>query len=43
MTVPAVDELRFVAVGLEDPLAAPLMAELAVEYATRYGGTSNWS
>ena len=39
MTVPVLDELRFVAVGLEDPLAAPLMAELAVEYATRYGGT----
>ena len=40
MTVPALDELRFVAVGVEDPLAAPLMAELAVEYATRYGGTA---
>ncbi len=39
MTVPALDELRFVAVGLDDPLAAPLMAELAVEYAARYGGT----
>ena len=46
MTVPAVDELRFVAVGLDDPLAAPLMAELALEYATRYGATEqlvmNW-
>ena len=39
MTVPAVDELRFVAVGQEDPLAEPLLAELAVEYAGRYGGT----
>lgn len=28
----------FVAVGQDDPLAAPLLAELAVEYATRYGG-----
>jgi GNAT superfamily N-acetyltransferase len=32
-------ELRFVAVGQEDPLAEPLLAELAVEYATRYGAT----
>lgn len=39
MTVPALDELRFVAVSQHDPLAAPLLAELAVEYATRYGGT----
>ena len=39
MTVPAVDELRFVAVGQDDPLAEPLLAELAVEYANRYGGT----
>lgn len=39
MTVPAVDELRFVAVGQHDPLAAPLLAELAVEYAGRYGST----
>lgn len=31
--------LRFVAVSQDDPLAEPLMAELAVEYATRYGGT----
>jgi GNAT superfamily N-acetyltransferase len=29
--------LRFVAVGQDDPLAEPLLAELAVEYATRYG------
>ena len=27
------------AVGQDDPLAEPLLAELAVEYATRYGGT----
>lgn len=38
MSVPAVGELRFVAVGQDDPLAAPLIDELAVEYATRYGG-----
>ena len=37
MSVPAVDKLRFVAVGQDDPLAEPLLAELAVEYATRYG------
>lgn len=35
----SVDTLRFVAVGQDDPLAAPLLAELAVEYASRYGGT----
>jgi ribosomal protein S18 acetylase RimI-like enzyme len=39
MSVHAVDKLRFVAVGQEDPLAEPLLAELAVEYATRYGAT----
>jgi len=39
MTVPAVNELRFVAVSQDDPLAEPLLAELAVEYATRYGAT----
>jgi ribosomal protein S18 acetylase RimI-like enzyme len=39
MTVTATDELRFVAVGQDDPLAEPLLAELAVEYATRYGAT----
>jgi ribosomal protein S18 acetylase RimI-like enzyme len=39
MTVPAVNRLRFVAVGQDDPLAEPLLAELAVEYATRYGAT----
>lgn len=37
MTVPAVNELRFVAVGQDDPLAEPLLAELTVEYASRYG------
>lgn len=30
--------LRFVAVGQDDPLAVPLIDELAVEYADRYGG-----
>ncbi|MDG4663337.1 GNAT family N-acetyltransferase [Mycobacterium sp. 236(2023)] len=38
MSVSAVGELRFVAVGQDDPLAAPLIDELAVEYADRYGG-----
>lgn len=31
--------LRFVEVGQDDELAQPLIAELAVEYATRYNGT----
>lgn len=31
--------LRFVDVGQDDALAEPLIAELAVEYATRYDGT----
>ena len=35
----AVAQLRFVPVGRDDPLAEPLLAELAVEYSTRYGGT----
>jgi ribosomal protein S18 acetylase RimI-like enzyme len=39
MSIPAVNQLRFVAVGQNDPLAGPLLAELAVEYASRYGGT----
>lgn len=39
MALPTADGLRFVTVGQRDPLAEPLMAELAVEYATRYGGT----
>ncbi|MGV0811279.1 GNAT family N-acetyltransferase [Mycolicibacterium boenickei] len=34
-----VSGVRFVAAGLDDPLAAPLLAELAVEYSGRYGGT----
>ncbi|MGV0746162.1 GNAT family N-acetyltransferase [Mycolicibacterium sp. XJ870] len=33
------EPVQFVAVGLDDPLAAPLLAELAVEYSDRYGGT----
>lgn len=45
-TPAAVSQLRFVAVGQDDPLAEPLLAELAVEYATRYGateqGVSKW-
>lgn len=36
----AVAQLRFVAVGRDDPLTEPLLAELAVEYATRYGGAT---
>jgi GNAT superfamily N-acetyltransferase len=32
-------QLRFVAAGYDDPLAQPLLAELALEYAQRYGGT----
>ena len=39
MGMTARDELRFVAVSQHDPLAAPLLAELAVEYAGRYGVT----
>jgi ribosomal protein S18 acetylase RimI-like enzyme len=39
MFVPAVNQLSFVAVGQDDPLAEPLLAELAVEYARRYGAT----
>jgi GNAT superfamily N-acetyltransferase len=46
MSVSAANRLRFVQVGQEDPLAEPLLAELAVEYASRYGATeeavSNW-
>ena len=33
------NQLRFVSVGQDDPLAEPLLAELAVEYAGRYGAT----
>ena len=39
MSVPAVDELRFVAAAQGDAIAAPLLAELAAEYADRYGGS----
>jgi GNAT superfamily N-acetyltransferase len=46
MSVPIVDKLRFVAVGQGDPLAEPLLAELTVEYASRYEvaeeDVSNW-
>ena len=41
MGVSAVNDLRFVAVGQEDPLAEPLLAELTVEYASRYGATED--
>jgi ribosomal protein S18 acetylase RimI-like enzyme len=37
MSVPIVDKLRFMAVGQDDPLAESLLAELTVEYASRYG------
>jgi GNAT superfamily N-acetyltransferase len=39
MVVSASNDLRFLAVGQDDPLAQPLLDELAVEYATRYRGT----
>ncbi|MDZ4268879.1 MAG: GNAT family N-acetyltransferase [Mycobacterium sp.] len=39
MSTPAVGDLRFVAVAQDDPLAVPLIDELAVEYADRYGGS----
>jgi GNAT superfamily N-acetyltransferase len=35
----AAAELRFLVVGPDDPLAQPLLSELAVEYSERYGGT----
>jgi hypothetical protein len=38
MSTMRVSQLRFVAVSQDDPLAAPLLAELAVEYAERYDG-----
>ncbi len=41
MPVSAATELRFVAVGQDDPLAEPLLAELTVEYATRYEVTES--
>jgi GNAT superfamily N-acetyltransferase len=34
----AAAQLRFSLVGPDDPLAQPLLAELAVEYSQRYGG-----
>jgi hypothetical protein len=40
MSVPAVNDVRFAAVSQDDALAEPLLAELAVEYATRYGSTT---
>lgn len=39
MSVPAVNALRFVAVSQDDALAEPLLAELAIEYSSRYGAT----
>ncbi len=39
MSSPTASRLRFVAVAQADPLAEPLLAELADEYATRYGST----
>ncbi len=39
MSVPALNQLRFVAVTQADPLAQPLLEELAVEYAQRYRGS----
>jgi GNAT superfamily N-acetyltransferase len=36
MPAHAVNQLRFVAVDQGDPLAEPLLAELALEYASRY-------
>ncbi|HET7073560.1 MAG TPA: GNAT family N-acetyltransferase [Mycobacterium sp.] len=38
-TQAASGQLRFVLAAQDDPLAQPLLAELAVEYAQRYGGT----
>ena len=35
----ATDHLTFVAAGIDDELAAPLLAELSIEYSDRYGGT----
>lgn len=37
--LPRVQDLRFVHVRQDDPLAAPLLEDLASEYAVRYGGT----
>ncbi|MET0450669.1 MAG: GNAT family N-acetyltransferase [Mycobacterium sp.] len=41
MSLSTVTGLRFVAVAQDDPLAEPLLAELADEYATRYGSTAD--
>ncbi|MCV7217305.1 GNAT family N-acetyltransferase [Mycobacterium crocinum] len=45
-TLDGVNGLRFVPVDEDDPLAQPLLAELAVEYATRYeapeSGVARW-
>jgi GNAT superfamily N-acetyltransferase len=41
MPAPALNHLRFVAVGQDDRLAEPLLAELAVEYSSRYGSTTD--
>ncbi|WP_420830371.1 GNAT family N-acetyltransferase [Mycobacterium heckeshornense] len=35
----ATSQLRFVSADQDDPLAQPLLTELAAEYAQRYGGT----
>lgn len=39
MSEPAQGHVQFVAVGQDDPLAAPLLDELAHEYSSRYGST----
>jgi ribosomal protein S18 acetylase RimI-like enzyme len=41
MSVSAVNGVRFVVLGQHDPLAEPLLVELAVEYADRYGGNAD--
>ncbi|MDV3129454.1 GNAT family N-acetyltransferase [Mycobacterium sp. 21AC1] len=33
-------DVQFVAVGQDDPLAEPLLAQLSIEYSGRYGGTA---
>lgn len=38
MSVPVTDEVKFVTVDQHDPLARPLLDELAAEYADRYDG-----
>lgn len=40
MSTPTANRLHFVAVRQDDARAEPLLAELAIEYATRYGSTS---